>query len=341
MEWMLKAILRRPAKGATGLLPSSPILAGIAVLTVLGLASFLFVDSHLFVALSPFKQTSRHHPFLRAFMEFGKVWPLIWIGLFLAWARSKPRMLVALVLAVVTAGSVGFLIKLSVGRLRPGKTQAYATDRIRQGKRLSYSFPSGDTAATVAMVAVLTIGTTGTAYWLPWILAFGVCALRVISLRHFPSDIMGGFIIGMLAAHWAVWLEMRLPIRAPPHWRNPTFFWVSLLFPVTFPIIDVMQRRPKFWPFFTVFGPIFIVIVLWSQGPLWQRWARSRSLQSSAATRMKRATPLLVRLILCLWVSVVALWWVSHYRRSYDAQPTPHLVEMGLPQASSAMPSHP
>jgi membrane-associated phospholipid phosphatase len=112
------------------------------------------------------------------------------------------------------AAIVGLLIKRLVGRVRPGREGA--------GKFLGptwthanwrESFPSNHTAAAVAMSAVLAQLYPQAASTF-WTLAVLCAVLRYVLDAHWPSDVVGGVIVGYLSAVVALPLTARLLVKA-------------------------------------------------------------------------------------------------------------------------------
>ncbi len=141
------------------------------------------------------------------FTWLGKAWVLIW--LLLAWfaACGRRRDVLGAILALIIVGAAVTPLKLAVGRARPYsvlKAQKAGVPLQKTSRHLS--FPSGDAASVFAVAGAV-------APTLVWPLgaallgaAGGVAALRVTSLAHYPSDVLTGAAIGLLAG----WLGMRL-----------------------------------------------------------------------------------------------------------------------------------
>jgi undecaprenyl-diphosphatase len=105
----------------------------------------------------------------------------------------------AAVLFVVVAatGLTTDIIKPIVGRFRPDYVEhgAFAFAPLSLGGYANYSFPSGH-ATTMAAVAVMAVIVPGVVT-LPIVVAAGLVAVsRVIVAVHFPSDVVGGALIG-------------------------------------------------------------------------------------------------------------------------------------------------
>jgi membrane-associated phospholipid phosphatase len=123
-----------------------------------------------------------------------------------------------LFLALLGTGLVTTVMKLLVGRARPN---AWAPDRF--GFRFSpfyfgahyQSFPSGHSQVIFCVSALL-------AYLWPkqrlvfFGLALVIALTRVLTLKHFASDVFAGMLIGIYGSRWSVELwERWVPAPAP------------------------------------------------------------------------------------------------------------------------------
>jgi membrane-associated phospholipid phosphatase len=86
------------------------------------------------------------------------------------------------------------------------------------GPRGAYSFPSGNAMVSAAVVAAVILSSSASsrprrlAATLPLLVAYG--AATVYAWWHYPSDVIGGWCIG-LAWVTALWLALHLRVRAP------------------------------------------------------------------------------------------------------------------------------
>lgn len=134
------------------------------------------------------------------------------ISLTVCFPKKTRRYGVAMVVAFLVAFLlVNVLIKPGAGRLRPYVTlqetpfwETYQTHWVNAGSNLEddLSFPSGHTslnfAAFTALAAVLIKDKKKWA-WLLMIIPIIVGITRIIRCVHYPSDVVGGMIIGILA----------------------------------------------------------------------------------------------------------------------------------------------
>ena len=135
------------------------------------------------------------------------------ISLVLCFPKKTRRYGVAMVTAFLVALLlVNVLIKPGVGRLRPYEAlqntpfwETYQTHWENAGSHLEddKSFPSGHTslnfAAFTALAAVLIKEKKNWAWLLLLLIPIIVGITRIIRAVHYPSDVLGGMIIGVFA----------------------------------------------------------------------------------------------------------------------------------------------
>lgn len=180
-------------------------------------------DISLFFAIN-----RAHHPWLDALMLFvtdikrtGAFLLIIWAGLL--WKGGKTGRTVALLLIpliLLTDQLSSQVLKDLFGRLRP--CAALEGVRAIDGCRQSASFPSSHAANNFAAATLFSLHYRR---WVPWV-AFGLAGLvsysRVYLGLHYPSDIVGGAVIGMLCALTVAWGYTKLTLvqkrraTAPP-----------------------------------------------------------------------------------------------------------------------------
>ena len=153
------------------------------------------------------------------------------ISLALCFPKKTRRCGVAMVIAFLTAFLlVNVLIKPVVGRLRPYITlkdtpfwEVYQPHWANAGTHFEddMSFPSGHTslnfAAFTALAAVLFKDKKKWA-WVLLILPVVVGITRIIRCVHYPSDVLAGMIIGVLAGLIGYVVAIK---KIPPYQINP------------------------------------------------------------------------------------------------------------------------
>ena len=134
--------------------------------------------------------------------DHGEVWILLALVLLLIRKKRRSGLAVsgALVLDLV---SCNLLIKPLVGRIRPFAVNPAVTLLVKPP--LDASFPSGHTAASFAAVGALYF--MGDPLWKPALaLALVIAFSRLYLYVHWPSDVLGGLLLGLLVG----WLGAKL-----------------------------------------------------------------------------------------------------------------------------------
>jgi undecaprenyl-diphosphatase len=175
------------------------------------------IDTSLFTFIN-----SHHNTFFDAFFlvicQLGSGWiavPLVAVVIIMATPRSfLAKVLLCAAIAGILAGIANTQIKIAVHRPRPvnyfeqGLSPGGASPVIEStayrvhcvGKILrEHSFPSGHAATAFAAAAIVAL-LFGGYYYLGFIPALLVAYSRMYMGVHFPSDVLGGAVLGSAAA---------------------------------------------------------------------------------------------------------------------------------------------
>lgn len=141
-------------------------------------------------------------PILTYLGEYGGIWIVLTI-LLLCWKKTRLigcTMAIALLFAWITGE---YILKLLIARPRPFYSLPELTLLIPPPG--SFSFPSGHTASSFAAAFAIFF----------WRKRIGIVALIIAALIafsrlylyvHYPSDVLGGLLLGLFSAIGAFWL---------------------------------------------------------------------------------------------------------------------------------------
>lgn len=170
-----------------------------------------------------------HTPFLDAFMsaftklgDAGIIWILLTLVLLL-FPKTRKTGLVLMAALLVDVVLCNGILKNLVARTRPFDVNTAVS--LLVAKPRDFSFPSGHTAASFASIAALyLVNRDGTRLGAPvrltnilWKVALVVgCLLafsRLYLYVHFPTDILGGILVGILSGYLGYQICIRLESR--------------------------------------------------------------------------------------------------------------------------------
>lgn len=119
--------------------------------------------------------------------------------------NNKPMMRNGLKTGLAIGLNLAFTtsLKYTINRARPFKT--YPNDIIQRTEVGKYSFPSGHTSSAFAMATAVTLSTKKWYVAVPsYVYACGVGYSRMRLGVHYPSDILGGMVVG-ISSSLLVW----------------------------------------------------------------------------------------------------------------------------------------
>ncbi|WP_040212991.1 phosphatase PAP2 family protein [Clostridium polynesiense] len=140
-------------------------------------------------------------PFITALGDAGIIWILISIILISTKKYRKAGIVCALSLAInAVLGEV--VIKNVIQRARPFIHDPSLDLLIAKPK--TFSFPSGHTASSFAAAAALSVYLKRYSI-IFWVLAVLIAFSRLYLYVHFPSDVAGGILLGLISFKLADW----------------------------------------------------------------------------------------------------------------------------------------
>jgi len=135
---------------------------------------------------------------------------LIWFALaaVVAALRRDVWLFVVVAVGVAAADAIAGLVKLAVGENRPNEPDPLITIPH------SHSFPSGHTATAFAGATLLSAFAPRAAPAF-YVLAAAIAYSRLYVGVHFPLDVVGGIVIGVVTALLLLAAARRRSARAP------------------------------------------------------------------------------------------------------------------------------
>ena len=135
-------------------------------------------------------------PFISSLGDLGMIW--IIISLILLFNKNYRKVGILCICAIILTSVMGEgIIKNLVQRPRP--FNLVPGMQLLINKPTSYSFPSGHTASSFAAACIISYGIkklTVPVYVLAALIAFS----RIYLFVHYPSDILGGILLGLICA---------------------------------------------------------------------------------------------------------------------------------------------
>lgn len=138
--------------------------------------------------------------------DAGMIWILLCIVL-LVMPKTRKSGMVLLVALLADLLICNVILKPTIQRIRPFDV---ITDIELLVKRpLDYSFPSGHTAASFTSVMALYLAGEKK-LWIPaLVLAVLIAFSRLYLYVHYPTDVLGGVIIGVISGALGYWLVQK------------------------------------------------------------------------------------------------------------------------------------
>lgn len=157
-----------------------------------------FIQEHLRNAFLDFLM-----PVITVLGDAGIFWILLAIVLLIYKKTRRVGVILAAAL-VMDLLLCNILIKPLVARTRPYDVNMSITLLIK--KPIDYSFPSGHTAASFASVTALFLTKKKILWEIALLLSCLIAFSRLYLYVHYPTDILGGILIGILAgvAGWLI-----------------------------------------------------------------------------------------------------------------------------------------
>ena len=153
--------------------------------------------------------------FITSLGSAGRVWILLAVILLI---RPKTRKSGAIILTALVFDLIlcNGILKNLVGRTRPFDVNTSVSILINKPR--DFSFPSGHTAVSFAAVAALFFSGEKKLWKISLVAAVLIAFSRLYLYVHYPTDILGGIVVGILAGYIGYrvvdWLQTSILHRA-------------------------------------------------------------------------------------------------------------------------------
>lgn len=159
-----------------------------------------------------------HHPLLDVLMKGasflgngGILWIILTIIL-LCIPKTRTAGMIMAVSLCADALLCNVLLKPAVARIRPYDVNTAVSLLIKAP--IDYSFPSGHTAASFAAVSALYFADQKKLWKIFLIFAAVIAFSRMYLYVHYPTDILGGIVVGILSGYIGFWVINRIKKRS-------------------------------------------------------------------------------------------------------------------------------
>ena len=146
-------------------------------------------------------------PFVSTLGNAGVIWIVLTIVLLISKKHRKTGILMALALVFDVILCNGIL-KNAVARTRPFDVNTAI--QLIIAKPQDYSFPSGHTAASVASVVALYLAGEKRLWKIALILACFIAFSRMYLYVHYPTDVLGGAVVGVISGYIGYKVTLRM-----------------------------------------------------------------------------------------------------------------------------------
>lgn len=145
-------------------------------------------------------------PAVSLICNHGEVWIVLAVIMLLNKKTRRSGMVLTMAL-LLDYLLCNMTLKPLIGRIRPCDVNQSIQLLIRRPG--DYSFPSGHSASSFAAIGALKA--SGCKLWIPaFVLGLLICFSRLYLYVHWPSDILGGMILGLALGYLAQYLVRQL-----------------------------------------------------------------------------------------------------------------------------------
>ena len=146
-------------------------------------------------------------PLITKLGDAGMIWICLTIVLLII-PKTRKTGVIMMAALLVDVLLCNVLIKNLVARTRPFDVNT--TVKLLVEKPRDYSFPSGHTAASFASVTALYLAKEKKLWKIALVLAVLIALSRLYLYVHYPTDVLGGMIIGVISGALGYWLVKKV-----------------------------------------------------------------------------------------------------------------------------------
>lgn len=164
------------------------------------------IDQSIFLTINSWHIESLNS--LMVFVSGQLLWvPLIGGIIYLGWKQLTPKQFGVFILflfltLIATDVTSSYIVKNLVQRLRPCRLEELQPLIYQFGQKCGgrFGFVSSHAGNSLALIsfAVFSLGLTAKKFWPLWLLPMLVSYSRIYLGVHYPGDILGGFLIGLM-----------------------------------------------------------------------------------------------------------------------------------------------
>lgn len=239
------------------------IAAGVIALVLLGcsFASMALFDSGVREYFAASDTSFSQSAWMLGFKQFGKTWVPVWLMLLWLFTCRRVEPVLAGLIALLLVLPMVSGVKASVNRMRPQQVVDISRGEMpEQLPRTNSSFPSGDTASIFAASTALIL-MRGMRLSLLVLPAVGIGFMRIVDLRHYPSDVLAGAAVGMAAGVLAVYLIENHPNLRPEQYLARPWRIVNVALVIALPFIAwLTESTSSIYVFLVPYWPIVLVV---------------------------------------------------------------------------------
>ena len=146
--------------------------------------------------------------FITSLGNVGAIWIVLAVVLIAIPKTRKSGIIVAAL--IIDAALCSGILKNVFCRIRPFDVNTAVQVLITKPR--DFSFPSGHTSASFAAATALYLAKERKLFATTLVLACLIAFSRMYLYVHYPTDILGGLLLGITSAYLAYWCQKKIPV---------------------------------------------------------------------------------------------------------------------------------